>query len=318
MGGEVGVTSKKNAGSTFWMTARLGKGRSQSGRYRIAELHGMRALAVDDKAITRLVLSQLLRETGLMSDSASSGNEAVNAVVAADRDGKPYDLLLIDLLMPDMNGFETLERLRQMNLRVQPPALLVTASFDPAILEDAIKAGFIDVMFKPLSLSLVHASLRKHQEAIFGPKAARVAPDALSPRHELHLNHRAARLLLVEDDPLNQEVALILLGEIGWTIDVADNGQAAVDKASVNDYQLILMDMHMPVMDGIEATRKIRQLPKGGDLPILAMTANAFTEDKRLCLEVGMNDFLTKPVVPEVLYAKILHYLQHPLNENKN
>ena len=209
-------------------------------------------------------------------------------------------------------------KLRQTRLHVQPPALLVTASYDPAILDDASNAGFIDVLFKPLSLSLVHASLRKHQEAIFGPKDSRTDPEAASVRHELRRNYGAARLLLVEDDPLNQEVALILLGEIGWSIDVADNGQSAVDMASANDYQLILMDMHMPVMDGIEATRKIRQLPKGGELPILAMTANAFTEDKRLCLDAGMNDFLTKPVVPEVLYAKILHYLKRPLNEARD
>ena len=318
MGGEVGVTSRQNAGSTFWMTARMGKGSSRNGKYRIAELHGKRALAVDDKAITRLVLTQLLRETGMVSDSASSGSAAVDAVVAADRNGSPYDLLLIDLLMPDLNGFETLDKIRHTNLLVQPPALLVTASFDPATSDDAINAGFVDVLFKPLSLSLVHASLRKHQGSIFGPTESLVAAETLSARDELRRDHPAARLLLVEDDPLNQEVALILLGEIGWTIDVADNGEMAIEKATTNDYQLILMDMHMPVMDGIEATRKIRLLPKGRDIPIVAMTANAFTEDKRLCLEAGMNDFLTKPVVPEVLYAKILQYLKHPLNEKVN
>ena len=110
----------------------------------------------------------------------------------------------------------------------------------------------------------------------------------------------------------NQEVALIMLSEIGWQIDVADDGSKAVDLAAANDYQLILMDMHMPVMDGLEATEKIRQLPQGKHIPIIAMTANAFTADKERCLDAGMNDFVTKPVAPAILYEKILKLLSAP------
>ena len=122
-------------------------------------------------------------------------------------------------------------------------------------------------------------------------------------------DYRDARLLLVEDDLLNQEVALIMLGEIGWQIDVADNGEKAVELAAANNYQFILMDMHMPVMDGLEATRQIRQLPHGQHIPIIAMTANAFTEDRQRCLDAGMNDFVTKPVMPAALYEKVLKLL---------
>jgi len=192
---------------------------------------------------------------------------------------------------------------------------LVTASGDAHVLDDALSAGYVDVLLKPLSLALLYPILKKHLPAILGSSlhGAHSAVDTDSHRIKAQLQARygKARVLLAEDDPLNQEVALMLLGEIGWTIDVADDGQKTVDQVAAGDYQLILMDMHMPVMDGVEATRRIRQLPTGGAVPIIAMTANAFTEDKQRCLEAGMNDFVTKPVVPDTLFAKILHCLDH-------
>ena len=313
MGGEAGVSSTPGVGSTFWMTARLGKGHSGGGRYRIAELRERRALVVDDKPVTCLVLSQMLREMGMQSESVPSGNAALEAVAGADQTGTPFDLVLIDLLMPDLDGIETLNRLRLLPLQRQPVALLVTASGDAHVLDDALSAGYVDVLLKPLSLALLYPILKKHLPAILGSSlhGAHSAVDTDSHRIKAQLQARygKVRLLLAEDDPLNQEVALMLLGEIGWTIDVADDGQKTVDQVAAGDYQLILMDMHMPVMDGVEATRRIRQLPTGGAVPIIAMTANAFTEDKQRCLEAGMNDFVTKPVVPDTLFAKILHCL---------
>ena len=315
MGGEAGVSSTPCVGSTFWMTARLGKGHSGSGRYRIVELRGLRALVVDDKPVTCLVLSQMLREIGMQSESVPSGNTALEAVADADQTGKPFDLVLIDLLMPEVDGIETWNRMRLLPLQRQPVAFLVTASGDPRVVDDALSASYVDVLLKPLSLALLYPMLKKHLPAILGPSrhSAPSSVDADSDRIKSELQNRYghARLLLVEDDALNQEVALMLLGDIGWTVDVADNGQKAVDKVAVSDYQLILMDMHMPVMDGVEATRRIRQLPNGGRVPIVAMTANAFTEDKQRCLDAGMNDFVTKPVMPDTLFAKILHCLDH-------
>ena len=313
MGGEVGVKSTPGAGSTFWMTARLGKRTSGSGLYFIPELKGKRALVVDDTPVTRLVQTQLLRETGLESEGVASGSAALEALSVANQLGKPFDLALIDLLMPGMDGFATLTNVRNLSLRHQPLALLVTASGDPEIHDDSRDAGFSDALFKPLSLSLLHATLKKHLAAIIGhDKSVTLAgadPDDLEPKLVLQRDYRDARLLLVEDDLLNQEVALIMLGEIGWSIDVAEDGQKALNMATANDYQLILMDMHMPVMDGIEATLKIRQLPRGQHIPIIAMTANAFTEDKERCMGAGMNDFVTKPVSPAILYEKIVKLL---------
>ena len=314
MGGEVGVKSAPGVGSTFWMTARLGKRKSGSRLYFIPELKGKRALVVDDTPVTRLVQTQLLRETGLESEGVASGSAALEALSMANQLGKPFDLALIDLLMPGMDGFATLANVRNLPLPLQPLALLVTASGDPEIIDDSRDAGFSDALFKPLSLSLLHTTLRKHLAAIIGHDKsitpANVDPEHLEPKLALQRDYRDARLLLVEDDLLNQEVALIMLGEIGWLIDVAENGQKALDMATANNYQLILMDMHMPVMDGIEATLKIRQLPRGQHVPIIAMTANAFTEDKERCLGAGMNDFVTKPVSPAIVYEKIVRLLQ--------
>jgi hypothetical protein len=146
------------------------------------------------------------------------------------------------------------------------------------------------------------------------PDAAVATPAQAAPDAEavLKRDYRSARILLVEDEPVNREVQLIVLEDIGWRIDTAEDGQQALDMAAVNDYQLILMDMQMPVMNGLDATRAIRQLPNRQTVPILAMTANAFAEDREACLAAGMNDFLTKPVVPEKLFEVLLKWLTRP------
>jgi two-component system, sensor histidine kinase and response regulator len=141
------------------------------------------------------------------------------------------------------------------------------------------------------------------------PAAKTLLSEQCDPIEILRRNHGDGRLLLVEDEPINQEVALLLLEEVGWQVDVADNGQQALAMASAHPYDLILMDMQMPVMDGIEATRHIRTLPHGKAVPILAMTANAFEEDRERCLAAGMNDFITKPVAPETLYEILLNWV---------
>ena len=312
MGGDAGVESTLNVGSTFWMTARLERVSAEASRYLIPSLQGKRVLVVDDTAGTRLVHSQLLRTVGMESEGAASGAEAIRKVAIADEEGIPFDLLLIDMLMPEMDGFETLTALRIKRLNAQPMAWLVTASGDPAILDDAPQAGFAEVLLKPMSVALLHKTLSKHlPELVDQADAGTIQPMV---RNEtavdvLQRDYRNLHLLLVEDDPVNQEVAQDILEEIGWQVEVAADGKVAVDLASRKTYDIILMDMQMPVMGGVEATRLIRQLPNGQNVPILAMTANAFSEDRDACINAGMNDFLTKPVVPEKLFGTLLKWV---------
>ena len=313
MGGDAGVESTPDVGSTFWLTVRLGRVSTDNERYLIPPLQGKRALVVDDALVARMVQSQLLRMTGLESEAVASGEAAVEVITAADEGERPFDLVLVDLLMPEMDGFEVLAMLRILSLRHQPVVWLVTASGDPAILDDARKVGFDEVLLKPLSAEKLHAALQRHLPALTGqeesdPGAVAAAPLA-NAEALLRRDYPHAHLLLVEDDLFNQEVTKTLLGDFGWQIDVANNGQEAVEQATATAYDLILMDMQMPVLGGVEATEIIRKLPDRQRVPILAMTANAFDEDRKACLTAGMNDFITKPVVPEKLYEMLLKWL---------
>ncbi len=315
MGGDAGAESTPGVGSTFWLTARLGRVNTDKERYLIPTLRGKRALVVDDTPAARLVHSQLLRMTGMDSETVASGPEAMEKCVAAVESDKPFDLVLVDLLMPDIDGFETLALLRSAPLQPIPLMWLVTASGDEVIMDDARERGFDEVLLKPLSIATLHESLTRHLAMLTGNGVASAAESPSGETVELTLrrDYAQCRLLLVEDEPINREVAAIMLDDVGLVTELAENGKEAVDRVKVKAFDLILMDMQMPVLDGVEATRMIRQLPNGKTVPILAMTANAFSADREACLVAGMNDFLTKPVDPNKLYAAVLAWLsQNP------
>jgi len=291
MDGEIGADSVARQGSTFWLTLRLGKGHTQPNWLTDADVAGRRVLVVDDNATALTVMGDMLAGMGFRTDRAASGPEALAAILRQDGEGPPYDAVFLDWQMPGMDGFDTLRALRtHLPPARRPAVVMVTAFGREEVAARAEAEGVADILTKPVNPSaLFDAAVR----AIKGgtPRTATpAAPPAELPRFA------GQRVLLAEDNEINQEVACGILSHAGLEVDVAENGIEALRLLARNDYALVLMDMQMPEMDGLEATRLIREQPRHRDLPIVAMTANAMAEDRARCLDAGMNDYVSKPI----------------------
>ncbi len=323
MGGEAGATSVFGVGSTFWCTVRIGKSsRPPTRRLMSANLRERRVLVVDDLPEARLALSDMLQAMGMRADIAQSGVVALSVIAAADARGEPFDVVLLDWRMPELDGLATAQRLAELTLARPPLLLLVTAYDDMELREVARQAGLHAVLAKPITPSALHNALLQVVSAlppaVIAAHSIPVAGLAVGPATVVadtppaaisQPSQQSPRLLLAEDNPLNQEVALELLRGEGFVVDLAENGLQAVEKARETAYALILMDVQMPELDGLAAARAIRQLPGCERVPILAMTANAFSEDRARCLAAGMNEHLAKPVEPDMLLATVRHWL---------
>jgi signal transduction histidine kinase/DNA-binding response OmpR family regulator len=304
MDGDVGVESEPGHGSTFWLTARLQKGDARLRQAAPVNWRGMRVLVADDVPEARAVLADMLDHLGMLVEVADSGAAALAAVDLADQCGVAYQLVILDWRMPGQDGATTLRRLREMTLRERPVHVLTTSSDGPAISDLASLAGFAAVLGKPVTPSSLHdvlRTIRQERPAISDTRA--------EDRTSLRTHFNGVRLLLAEDNAVNREVALVLLRDAGIEVETAEDGLEAVAKAQAGHYDLILMDMQMPQMDGLAATHVIRALPGWADTPIIAMTANAFSEDRRACLAAGMNDHIGKPVNPEHMFATLARWL---------
>lgn len=310
MKGDVGVRSTPGVGSVFWITARLGKVNAAGPEFIVPEAVGVSTLVVDDLPLTQAVHSQLLKRIGLNPIAVMSGQEALSAVQIADRELHPFGIAFIDLHMPDLNGLEVIAKIRTLPLRYQPHCVLVTAAGIQSIVDEAKSVGYAAVLQKPASL----AGLREIVSQLLTAQGSQFQylKEEKRPCEALLREHKAGcRILLVEDEPINQMIARELLEDASLVVDVADNGQQAVEMAlsTPSPYDLVLMDVQMPVLDGIAAAHCIREKRPDLHTPIIALTANAFSDDRRKCLAAGMNDFVSKPVDPDVLFEIIWKWL---------
>ncbi len=298
MGGTVGVESEPGRGSTFWFTARLGRGQARRPLLPRPDLRGRRVLVADDNDSARQVLVDLLGAMGFRPEAVGSGAEAVAAVQGAPGT-EPFEAVFLDWRMPGLDGLEAGRAIQALPLAPRPHLVMVTAYGREEVLAGAEAAGFDDILIKPVSPSMLfdavmrafHAGGADEQAEARGPAPAAVA------------GLEGVRVLLAEDNAFNQQVATELLAEAGAEVEVAPDGAAAVEMALAGAYDAVLMDMQMPVMDGLAATRRLREA--GFALPIIAMTANVMQADRDRCAEAGMDDYVAKPIDPDELFAAL-------------
>ncbi len=306
MGGDVGVDSEVGKGSTFWCTARMGNGAANRRQTVPPDLRGRRVLIIDDNPQARAVLSSMLLGMTFEADEAPSGLEGIEMVRRAADANKPYEIVFLDWQMPGLDGFETGKQIRALpNLQVRPHLVMVTAYGREEVLKQAEENSFANILIKPVTASMLFDSAVE----VLGAGGSKSYEAAAAPGVDL-ARIRGARILLVEDNELNREVAIGLLEDAHLEIESAENGQAAVQMVAEHNYDLVLMDMQMPVMDGLAATRTIRLKPQFQSLPIIAMTANVMESDREKCTEAGMNDHIAKPIDPDALFAALLRWIK--------
>ncbi|AWJ94121.1 histidine kinase (plasmid) [Azospirillum baldaniorum] len=304
MGGAVGVDSAPGRGSSFWFTARLGRDRPRRVLLPRPDLRGLRCLVVDDNENARVVLTDMLSAMSFTAEAVDSGPAAIQAARFAAREGRPFRVVLLDWQMPGMDGLETSAGLAALELDQAPHHIMVTSYGREEVLKGAENTAIEEVLFKPVNPSALFDGIMR---VLGADEQTTDAPPATTAAADLS-RLRGARILLAEDNDLNQQVACELLGDAGLAVEVAENGAIAVDMVQEARYDLVLMDMQMPVMDGVAATLEIRR--QGfADLPIVAMTANAMQADRERCLDAGMNDYLAKPIDPDALWATLLTWI---------
>jgi len=297
MGGEIGVDSIEGQGSTFWFTVRFQK-RSPVTSTNEIDLNGIRVLVVDDNATNRLILQQQLQANQIIVDSVPSGPEALLVLQSPNH----YDLVILDMQMPEMDGTMTARHIRKIPGRENLTLVMLTSLVHTGFAEQAREAGIIRYLTKPVRKSALLRCLASLQELqrTEPKKLAQTNPVRQKPKPP----SKNKNILVAEDNPVNQTVIRMMLENMGYTVTIANNGLEAVNVLREQTFHLVLMDCHMPEMDGFEATTQIRALQSQmNDVPIVAVTADVIQSTRERCLRVGMDDCTNKPVTIESLQS---------------
>jgi CheY-like chemotaxis protein len=301
MGGKIDLKSMPGEGTTITFDAYFDVSPGSQPAPPISseeDLHGMPTLIIDDNATSRRILFALTRQWRMNSHTCDSGESGLAELSRAASEGSPYRLLLLDERMPGMNGIEVLGRIRR-NPALESVVIMMLTSCD--LVESAAlcrQMGVETYLIKPINSSDLLGSIRL-AIGLHIP-ASTVTPAGVSP------SSRSLRILLAEDNPVNQRVAMTILGKMGHRITLATNGLEALEQWRQSDFDLILMDVQMPEMTGLQATMQIRrEEAMGAHVPILAMTASAMSEERDRCLAAGMDDFISKPVSYKVIEEMI-------------
>jgi PAS domain S-box-containing protein len=334
MGGEIWVDSEPGRGTTFSFTANFGlveeKAKKQFSPS--PDLRGIKVLVVDDNATSRQIFHDMLVSSSFEVYLAASGAEALDEIERAD-EKTPFELVIMDWKMPDMDGLEASRRIKNHEkLHKIPAVILVTAYGREELMHQAEKIGLEGFLLKPVSASVLFDAMMQAlgREALATSRAEHRKNERLAGKMQ---DLRGARVLLVEDNEINQQVAREILEDAGLVITIANNGKEGLERVKSSQFEAVLMDVQMPVMDGYEATRRIRKWedergnsevgmrnaeggkdydlkPESKRLPVIAMTAHAMAGDKQKSLVAGMNDHITKPIDPEQLFAALRKWIK--------
>jgi len=297
MHGRIWVESEVNKGSRFHFTARFGlpkKPIAATAAGDPAALHGMRVLIVDDNATNRKILLKTLTMWRTQPDAAESGARAIAILREAENMGKPYPLILLDAQMPEMDGFALVECIKSNPLWRSATIMMLSSAGQHGDGKRCRELGVSGYLMKPVR----QAELLESILQALGRRTMQEESPALVTRHTLRERGGNLRILIAEDNAVNQVLAARLLEKRGHTVQVAENGKAALAALENQSFDLVFMDVQMPVMDGFEATAAIRRLEKvsGNHLFVVAVTAHAMVGDRERCLEAGMDDYITKPL----------------------
>jgi len=310
MGGEVGITSSYGEGACFWCSIPMSVNMEAEPAWSQKPLPPIHVLVVDDNATNRVYMREQLAQWQLQVSLAESGDAATRLLEAQ---GDQIDLIIVDGQMPGMGGLEWTQQLRQHQ---QPdiaakPVVLFTSMAVRGAAQEAVKAGCNAYITKPLQAELLFETLR----TVYANPEKRGARSTLVTQQtvvELH-EHSKARILVAEDDKVNQEVATLLLRDLGCRVDIANNGEEALAAVKRGRFELVLMDCQMPLMDGFQAAQAIRNWEQQNALApinIVALTANAMPEDRQRCFDFGMNDYISKPIEANAFLSKISEWLK--------